>query len=102
MGYTIDFENLGEGSEVKPPGQPLAEVPAILVTIETELDADVDVASFALGDVGFGDTVIDVPDGRQAYSTRLGPIADPAATRQEEQPSELQSLMRLSYVVISM
>src|SRR3546814_11570524 len=80
MGYTIDFENLGEGSEVKPPGQPLAEVPAILVTIETELDADVDVASFALGDVGFGDTVIDVPDGRQAYSTRLGPIADPAAT----------------------
>lgn len=59
--YTIRFENEAER----------AEVPAILVSVTHTLDSDLDLASFELGDFGFGDLIVDVPDGFQNYSERL-------------------------------
>jgi hypothetical protein len=78
LGYTIHFENLGPGSEVIPPGVPMAEVAAALVTITTELDPDVDLASFELGDVVVGEHLIEVPAGLQVLDLLHGPIEDPA------------------------
>jgi RHS repeat-associated protein len=60
LAYTIYFEN------------PAAAGTAIATaTLTQQLDPDLDWASLQLGDLGFGDIVVDVPDGRQSYSTRL-------------------------------
>ncbi|NES99667.1 MAG: DUF4114 domain-containing protein [Sphaerospermopsis sp. SIO1G1] len=59
--YTIRFENEAEQ----------ATAPAVLVTITQTLDSDFDFSTFELGDFGFGDIVVDVPDGLQSYSERL-------------------------------
>ena len=59
--YTIRFENEAEQ----------ATAPAVLVTITHQLDSDLDFNTFELGDFGFGDIVVDVPEGFQNYSERL-------------------------------
>ncbi len=59
--YTIRFENDPE----------LATAPAASVTITQQLDDDLDFRSFRVGDFGFGDVYIDVPDGQSWYADRL-------------------------------
>lgn len=54
LAYEVRFENLGPGSVVVPPGQSIATAPATLVDITTTLDADIDIATFSLGDFGAG------------------------------------------------
>ncbi|MEA2124412.1 MAG: hypothetical protein QOI80_1194, partial [Solirubrobacteraceae bacterium] len=54
--YSIQFEN-----------KPNASAPAVLVRVEHQLDADVDLDAVQLGDVGWGSTLVDVPSGLQAY-----------------------------------
>jgi hypothetical protein len=61
LGYTIRFENDPE----------FATAPAQVVRITQTLDADLDVRTFRLGDFGFGELVVDVPDNRAFYQTRL-------------------------------
>ncbi|MEL7420578.1 MAG: putative Ig domain-containing protein, partial [Cyanobacteria bacterium J06555_3] len=61
MDYTIRFENDPE----------LASAPAQVVKITQQLDSDLDFRTFRVGDFGFGDTLIDVPDNRSFYQTRL-------------------------------
>jgi len=58
--YTIRFENLAS-----------ATAPAQEVVITQQLDPDLDWTTFELGDFGFGDLSIEVPAGRDFYSTRL-------------------------------
>lgn len=58
--YMVLFEN-----------KPEATAPAQEVVITQQLDADLDWSSFELGDFGFGDTIIDVPEGRNFYQTRV-------------------------------
>ncbi len=59
--YTVRFEN-----------DPLvATAPAQVVRITQTLDSDLDARTFRLGDFGFGDLQVDVPDNRSAYQTRL-------------------------------
>lgn len=58
--YMILFEN-----------KPEATAPAQIVVITQQLDADLDWSTFELGDFGFGDTIIDVPEGRNFYQTRV-------------------------------
>lgn len=58
--YTIRFENLDT-----------AEAPAAEVFITQQLDSDLDWSTFELNDIGFGETVIDVPDGLTSWQTRL-------------------------------
>jgi RHS repeat-associated protein len=65
LGYTIRFEN-----------QASATAPAQQVTITQNLDSDLDIRSFRLGDFGWGDIVIDVPENRAFYSERLDFTAD--------------------------
>ena len=73
--YTIRFEN-----------QATATAAAVFITITHTLDADLDLTTFELGDFGFGDLYIDIPDGFQSYTTRLdlqntiGDYVDFAAT----------------------
>jgi hypothetical protein len=59
--YTIRFENDPD----------LATAPAQEVTITHELDVDLDLATFELGDFGFGSLIIDTPAGLQSYQTRV-------------------------------
>ena len=60
--YIIGFEN-----------KPSANAPAQQVVISETLDANLDLATFRLGDFGFGDTVLHLPEDevRQVYSTRI-------------------------------
>ncbi|MBD2413823.1 hypothetical protein FACHB389_24300 [Nostoc calcicola FACHB-389] len=58
--YLIRFEN-----------QASATAPAVFVTVTHQIDADLDLSTFELGDFGFGDIYIDVPDGLQTYNTRV-------------------------------
>ncbi|QLE55646.1 pre-peptidase C-terminal domain-containing protein [Nostoc sp. TCL26-01] len=58
--YLIRFENLAT-----------ATAPAVFVTVTHQIDADLDLSTFELGDFGFGDIYIDVPDNLQAYNTRV-------------------------------
>jgi len=61
--YTVRFEN-----------QASATAPAVFVNITNQLDQldeDLDLDTFELGDFGFGNIYIDVPEGLKAYSTRL-------------------------------
>ncbi len=57
LAYEVRFENLGPGSAVIPPGQSVATAPAALVDVETILDPDVDLSTFALGEFGVGNGV---------------------------------------------
>ncbi|MGK7900908.1 MAG: cadherin-like domain-containing protein, partial [Hormoscilla sp.] len=59
--YTIRFENDAEK----------ATAPAVFVTITQQLDSDLDWNSFEVGDFGFGDIYIEVPEGFQTYSERV-------------------------------
>jgi len=59
--YTIRFEN----------DPVLATAPAQVVRLTQTLDSDLDARTFRVGDFGFGSVVIDVPDGRAFYQTRL-------------------------------
>lgn len=61
LNYTIRYENDPE----------LASAPAQVVRITQQLDSDLDVRTFRLGDFGFGDTFVDVPDNQAFYQTRL-------------------------------
>jgi hypothetical protein len=60
LAYTIRFENV-----------PTATAAAQLVTITHQLDADVDTSTFQLGNFGFGDFVVEVPEGRDNYTARV-------------------------------
>ncbi|MFO1019853.1 MAG: CARDB domain-containing protein [Planctomycetales bacterium] len=59
--YTIRFEN----------DPTKASAPAQEVMITHQLDADLDWSSFELGQIGFGDQVIDIPAGLQSYQTQV-------------------------------
>jgi protocatechuate 3,4-dioxygenase beta subunit len=74
--YTINFENLGPGSLVIPPGREPAKIAAALVDVTMPIDTDLDIDSFELGDIGWADIEVDVPEGRQSWSARLGPYED--------------------------
>jgi RHS repeat-associated protein len=58
--YVIGYENKASAS-----------APAQQVVITQQLDPDLDLSTFQLGDFGFGDLVVDVPEGRQVYNTRI-------------------------------
>ncbi|MBE9171492.1 hypothetical protein IQ238_29745, partial [Pleurocapsales cyanobacterium LEGE 06147] len=66
LNYTIRFENDPQ----------LATAPAQLVKITQKLDSDLDFRTFRVGDFGFGDTFIDVPDNRAFYQTRLDLVTE--------------------------
>ncbi|MCL1475466.1 calcium-binding protein [Argonema antarcticum] len=61
LAYTIRFEN----------DPVFATAPAQTVRVTQQLDSDLDFRTFRVGDFGFGDTFIDVPDNRAFYQTRL-------------------------------
>ena len=79
MGYRIGFENLGPGSEVIPEGASLATAPAQVVGVTLPLDDDLDLATFELGDFGFGVT-------SPATGTRF---SVPAGARQFEESRDV-------------
>jgi hypothetical protein len=54
--YTVYFENVPE-----------ATAPAQLVTITDDLSADLDWRTFRVGDVGFGDVLVTVPENRSFF-----------------------------------
>lgn len=58
--YTIRFENMSS-----------ATATAQVVRITQQLDLHLDPRSFRIGDFGFGDLLVHVPDNRSFYSTRL-------------------------------
>ncbi len=58
--YQIGYEN-----------KPSASAPAQQVVITQQLDPNLDLSTFQLGGFGFGSVNVDVPTGRQFYSTRL-------------------------------
>jgi RHS repeat-associated protein len=58
--YTIQFEN-----------KPDATAPAQVVKATQKLDPNLDWSTFQLGDFGFGGLDVQVPLGRNSYSTRL-------------------------------
>jgi hypothetical protein len=58
--YTIRFEN-----------QPTATAPARQVTITLDLDSDIAINSFRLGDFGWGDIDVQVPEGVAFYVNRI-------------------------------
>jgi len=59
--YMIRFENDAE----------TATAPAAVVRVTEQLDSDLDWATFRLGVLGFGDTVLDDAFGKTSYETRL-------------------------------
>lgn len=58
--YTIRFENLAT-----------ATAPAVFVTITQQLDSDFDFSTFELGDLGFGNITVKVPEDRKFHVERL-------------------------------
>jgi subtilase family serine protease len=61
LNYTIRFEN-----------DPIfATAPAQRIEITQRLDSDLDARSFRLGDFGFGELFVDVPENRSFYSQRI-------------------------------
>ncbi len=64
MPYTIRFENDPEK----------ATAPAAIVSITQTLDPDLDLTTFRLGDVGFGDNVIEVPGNSAFFQTRFDAV----------------------------
>jgi RHS repeat-associated protein len=67
--YRINFENLGPGSDPVPT-QP-ATAPAQRVEITDQLSEHLDWSTLRFVDVGFGDTVITVPNATQYYFTTV-------------------------------
>ncbi|MCA9139962.1 MAG: carboxypeptidase regulatory-like domain-containing protein, partial [Planctomycetales bacterium] len=61
LDYKIRFENDPE----------FATAPAQVVSITQQLDSDLDVRTFRLGDFGIGEWVIDVPENRAFFTERL-------------------------------
>ncbi|MEI8045714.1 MAG: hypothetical protein WCL11_30175, partial [Verrucomicrobiota bacterium] len=59
--YTIRFENDPQK----------ADLPAQSVRVIQQLDTNLDFKSFRLGDIGFGDTLVAVPENRVFYQTRV-------------------------------
>jgi Ca2+-binding RTX toxin-like protein len=70
--YVIHFENA-----------PSAADPAGQVIVTEQVDADLDLTTFELGDFGFGDLTVPVPTGRQFYHTRVDLRALTTPARQE-------------------
>ena len=66
LGYTINFEN-----------DPNASAPTAVVTVTETLDANVDISTFQLGNMGFGGITVSVPAGLTYYHTVVN---DTAAT----------------------
>ncbi|ERN43113.1 hemolysin-type calcium-binding repeat protein [Rubidibacter lacunae KORDI 51-2] len=64
--YRIRFENDPE----------FASAPAQVVRITQQLDTDLDFRTFRVGDFGFGDLIIDVPENRAFYQERLDLTAE--------------------------
>ena len=60
--YTVRFENDPDRG---------ATAPAVFVTITHQLDSDLDWDTFELGNFGFNNLNVDVPEGRQNYSTQV-------------------------------
>jgi RHS repeat-associated protein len=60
LSYTVFFEN-----------QPTATGPAQDVTVTTTLDPSVDLSTFQLQSIGWGNEVLSVPPGLTSYSTRV-------------------------------
>jgi hypothetical protein len=60
LAYTVHFENVATAS-----------APAQEVVVTHQLDPDVDLDSFELGDIGFGATRIEVPDGRRSFDATV-------------------------------
>ncbi|MCL4504452.1 MAG: hypothetical protein M1434_08630 [Chloroflexi bacterium] len=58
--YVIFFENI-----------PTATLPAQTVVVTQQLDANLDLAGFELGDISFGKYYVSVPAGLSSYSTRV-------------------------------
>ncbi|MGC9348407.1 MAG: RHS repeat-associated core domain-containing protein, partial [Anaerolineae bacterium] len=58
LAYRVDFENLES-----------ATAPAQIVTIRDPLSEHLDLSTFELTEIGFGDMLIAVPGGRQYYQT---------------------------------
>jgi RHS repeat-associated protein len=58
--YEIQFEN-----------SPTATAPAQQVTITDQLDPNLDLSTFQLTGIGFGDTVLTIPPGSQMYQTTV-------------------------------
>jgi RHS repeat-associated protein len=77
LAYRIDFENAGPGTVPTPP-QP-ATAPAQQADVTDELPGALDWGTFQFTEVGFGDTVIAVPPGRQFYATAV-PMTDNGVT----------------------
>jgi len=71
FGYSVHFENLGPGTDDPPPGVPLATAPAGTITITDQLDPDLDWSTFELGAIEFAGQTVEVPPGRQSWSTEL-------------------------------
>ncbi|HUY33447.1 MAG TPA: DUF4214 domain-containing protein [Pirellulales bacterium] len=58
--YRIDFEN-----------QPTATAAADTVTVTQQLDPNLDLSTFQLGNIGFGNTAVQVPAGLTSYNIRV-------------------------------
>jgi hypothetical protein len=71
--YRIDFEN-----------EPTATAPAQQVTVTEQLDPSLDPNTFALTEVGFGDTLISVPAARGQHFQTTGPLTLNGKTFQVE------------------
>ncbi len=63
--YTINFEN-----------SPTATAPAQSVTVTDQLDPSLDLSTFQLTGIGFGDTRLSIPAGTQNYQTTIPLVAD--------------------------
>ena len=86
--YVINFEN-----------HPNAGGPAQQIVVTHRLDDDLDLDTFQLDDFGFGDLTVDVPDGRQFYSTRVDLRGLTSPARQEMLVDVMASLDRATRTV---
>lgn len=66
--FTIRFENYAE-----------ATAPAQEIIVHSTLDADLDWTTFQFGDIGFGETHIEVPAGARSFDTVVN-VAQPDGT----------------------
>ncbi len=64
LGYTIHFENLAA-----------ATAAAQEVVITQQLDADLDLTTFEFGDITIANSIIDVPEGLNSFSTQFDDTA---------------------------
>jgi hypothetical protein len=58
--YGIEFQN-----------KPTATAPAQVVVVTQQISSNLDWSTFQLGNIAFGNTVIDVPAGQTSYSTQV-------------------------------